>query len=164
MNTECSSIQDWVNRQYGGPAPLYERGPDGKIDQKLYPKPAKCFSPPSPREEPFAPNDGADDGILAAYQHSDGYMLNGKIQAGKWQEGVLGIDGFRLDEAKGLPPSVTAAWARARPGLNYAEVYDGDPATLSRFVVEAGLPVLDFTRHFAYQGSFAGGAVVFAGG
>ena len=96
-------------------------------------------------------NDGPDDGILASYQHTNGYMLNGKIQAGKWQESVLGIDGFRLDEAKGLPPSVSAAWANARPGLNYAEVYDGDPGTLGSFVEHTGMAVLDFTRHFAYQ-------------
>jgi len=144
-------IQDWVNRQYGGPAPLYERGSDGKIDHNLFPKPAKCFSPPKPRDTPFAGDDGPDDGMLAAYQHSSGYMLNGKIQAGKWQEHVLGIDGFRLDEAKGLPASVSSAWASARPGLNYAEVYDGDPATLGRFVAQTGMPVLDFTRHFAYR-------------
>src|ERR1700733_8293271 len=25
------AIQDWVNRQYGGPAPLYERGANGEI-------------------------------------------------------------------------------------------------------------------------------------
>ncbi len=144
-------IQDWVNRQYGGPAPLFEKGADGKIDRALFPKTEECFSPPKPRDTPFAANDGADDGMLAAYQHTDGYMLNGKIQAGKWQEHVLGIDGFRLDEAKGLPPSVTSAWNNARPGLNYAEVYDGDPQTLERFVAETGMPVLDFTRHFAYR-------------
>ena len=144
-------IQDWVNRQYGGPAPLFERGADGKIDRALFPKTTDCFSPPKPEDTPFAENNGANDGILAAYQHTDGYMLNGKIQAGKWQEHVLGIDGFRLDEAKGLPASVTAAWNNARPGLNYAEVYDGDPQTLGRFVAETGMPVLDFTRHFAYR-------------
>jgi alpha-amylase len=144
-------IQDWVNRQYGGPAPLYERGPDGRPDHNLFPKPKECFSPPQPRDIPFAENDGADDGILAAYQHSKGYMLQGKIQAGKWQEQVLGIDGFRLDEAKGLPPSATSAWCKARPGLNYGEVYDGDPNTLAYFVEQTGMPVLDFTRHFAYR-------------
>lgn len=144
-------MQDWVNRQYGGPAPLYERGADGKIDRSLFPKTAKCFAPPKPRDTPFAANNGADDGMIASYQHTKGYMLNGKIQAGKWQEQVLGIDGFRLDEAKGLAPSVTAAWAKARPGLNYAEVYDGDPATLAAFVQQTGMPVLDFTRHYAYR-------------
>jgi alpha-amylase len=144
-------IQDWVNRQYGGPAPLLERGADGKIDQKLFPKPKECFSPPAGSDIPFAGNDGPDDGILASYQHTNGYVMNGKIQAGKWQESVLGIDGFRLDEAKGLPPSVSAAWANARPGLNYAEVYDGDPATLGSFVGQTGMAVLDFTRHFAYR-------------
>jgi alpha-amylase len=145
-------IQDWVNRQYGGPAPLYERGADGKLDHNLFPKPAQCFSPPKPRDTPFAGNDGPDDGIIVSYQHSNGYMINGKIQAGKWQQQVLGIDGFRLDEAKGLSTSVTSALAKARPGLNFAEVYDGDPATLSRFVEETGMAVLDFTRHFAYRG------------
>lgn len=146
------AIQDWVNRQYGGPAPLYERGADGKVDQNLFPKSTRCFCPPCPADTPFSPDDGASDGILVAYQHSNGYMLNGKIQAGKWQQDVLGIDGFRLDEAKGLPPSVTTAWANARPGLNYAECYDGDPGTLAWFVEQTGMPVLDFTRHYAYRG------------
>lgn len=144
-------IQDWVNRQYGGPAPLYERCADGQIDTALFPKLKQHFSPEAGVDKPFAQDDGANDGILPSYQHTNGYMLNGKIQAGKWQESVLGIDGFRLDEAKGLPASVSAAWSNARPGLNYAEVYDGDPATLQSFVDQTGIPVLDFTRHFAYQ-------------
>lgn len=144
-------IQDWVNRQYGGPAPISERGADGKVDPTLFPKPKECFAPPASPDVPFAPNDGPPDGILASYQHMNGYMLNGKIQAGKWQESVLGIDGFRLDEAKGLPPGVSAAWGNARPGLNYAEVYDGDPATLAGFVQQTGMAVLDFTRQFGYR-------------
>jgi alpha-amylase len=144
-------VQDWVNRQYGGPAPLYERGADGKVDATLFPKPKECFAPPARPDTPFAGDDGPPDGILASYQHTNGYMLNGKIQAGKWQESVLGIDGFRLDEAKGVPTNVSSAWANARPGLNYAEVFDGDPATLGSFVQQTGMAVLDFTRHFAYR-------------
>ena len=144
-------IQDWVNRQYGGPTPMYERGADGKADTALFPKPQSCFSPPNPRDTPFAGDDGPDDGLIVSYQHTDNYMLNGKIQAGKWQEDVLGIDGFRLDEAKGLPPSVASALARARPGLNYAEVYDGDPSVLDRYVRETDMAVLDFTRYYAYR-------------
>ena len=112
---------------------------------------------------PFAGDDGPNDGILASYQHTNGYMLNGKIQAGKWQESVLGIDGFRLDEGKGLPPASVTAWANARPGLNYAEVYDGDPATLASFVQQTGMAVLDFTRHYAYQAVSQGAPVVNAG-
>ena len=112
-------IQDWVNRQYGGPAPILERGADGQIDQTLFPKSKECFAPPAAPDVPFAGDDGQPDGMLASYQHTNGYMLNGKIQAGKWQESVLGIDGFRLDEAKGLPPGVSAAWANASgQGLN----------------------------------------------
>lgn len=144
-------IQDWVNRQYGGPTPMYERGADGKADTALFPKPQSCFSPPNPRDTPFAGDDGPDDGLIVSYQHTDNYMLNGKIQAGKWQEDVLGIDGFRLDEAKGLPPSVASALARARTGLNYAEVYDGDPSVLDRYVRETDMAVLDFTRYYAYR-------------
>jgi hypothetical protein len=143
-------IQDWVNRQYGGPAPIFERGADGKIDKTLFPKTQNCFASSTKQDIPFASNDGPPDGILASYQHTNGYMLNGKIQAGKWQESVLGIDGFRLDEAKGLPASVTKAWADARPGVNYAEVFDGNPATLGNFVQQTGVAVLDFTRHYAY--------------
>ena len=144
-------IQDLVNRQYGGPSPLYEKGADGQIDVTLFPKLKEHFSPHAGEDTLFAQNNGANDGILPCYQHTNGYMLNGKLQAGKWQEIVLGIDGFRLDEAKGLPVSVSTAWSNARPGLNYAEVYDGDPETLQRFVNQTGMAVLDFTRHFAYR-------------
>jgi alpha-amylase len=145
------AIQDWVNRQYGGPSPLYERGANGQIDQTLFPKLGNHFSPSAPADTPFAPDNGTNDGILASYQHTDEYMLKGKIQAGQWQASVLGIDGFRLDEAKGLPTSVTVALNKARPGLNYAEVYDGNPATLASFVRQTGMAVLDFTRYFAYR-------------
>lgn len=144
-------IQDWVNRQYGGPAPLYERGANGQVDQALFPKETGCFSPPAGQDTPFEGDDGANDGILVSYEHTGGYMLNGKIQAGKWQETVLGIDGFRLDEAKGLATGVSAALNRARPGLNYAEVYDGNPAALGSFAGQTGMAVLDFARHFAYR-------------
>jgi alpha-amylase len=144
-------IQDWVNRQYGGPAPLYERGGYGQVDQTLFPKPAGCFSPPAPPDTPFEANDGSNDGILASYQHTADYMLTGKIQAGLWQASVLGIDGFRLDEAKGLPLRVTTAFNTARPGLNYAEVFEGNPDILSDFVRQTGIAVLDFPRYYAYQ-------------
>ena len=46
-------IQDWVNRQYGGPAPIYERGTDGQVDIALFPKPTDCFAPPKPHDIPF---------------------------------------------------------------------------------------------------------------
>lgn len=150
-------IQDWVNRQYGGPAPMYERGADGKVDQTLFPKLNNCFSPPKLDDIPFETNNGPNDGILASYQNTGGYMLKGKIQAGQWQAAVLGIDGFRLDEAKGLPPSVTIAWNSARPGLNYAEVYDGNSADLANFVRLTSMPVLDFPRYYAYQNVSRGG-------
>jgi hypothetical protein len=143
-------VQDWVNRQYGGPSPLYERGANGQVDLTLFPKLNSCFSPPAPADTPFAANNGGDDGILASYQHIGGYMLKGKIEAGQWQAEVLGIDGFRLDEAKGLP-SVAVALNNARPGLNYAEVFDGDPALLASFVQQTGMAVLDFTRYYAYH-------------
>jgi hypothetical protein len=152
-------IQDWVNRQYGGKAPLFERGADGQRDETLFPKPQSVFSPPAPADIPFQGSNGDPDGILASYQHSSGYMLNGKIQAGKWQESVLGIDGFRLDEAKGLPVEVVRGWNNARPGLNYAEVFSGDPSTLASFVAQTGMPVLDFTRHFAYVNVSSGGSL-----
>jgi alpha-amylase len=144
-------IQDWVNRQYGGPSPLYERGANGQIDQALFPKANNCFSPPAPPDNPYESDNGPNDGILASYQNTNGYMLNGKIKAGQWQAAVLGIDGFRLDEAKGMPASVAIAWNNARPGLNYAEVFNGDPNALAGYVQETGIPVLDFTRHYAYQ-------------
>src|ERR1700733_14391290 len=47
-------IQDWGNRQYGGPAPLYERGTDGKVDPTLFPKPKDVFAPPMKPDAPFA--------------------------------------------------------------------------------------------------------------
>jgi alpha-amylase len=144
-------IQDWVNRQYGGPAPLYERGADGQIDKTLFPKLADCFSPPAPADVPFEGNDGSNDGILVSYQHTADYMLHGKIQAGLWQAAVLGIDGFRLDEAKGIPAAVTNALHTARAGVNYAEVFEGDPDLLASFVRQTGIAVLDFTRYYAYQ-------------
>jgi alpha-amylase len=78
-------------------------------------------------------------------------MLDGKVQAGRWQAHVLGIDGFRLDEAKGLPAQVSRRFNDARPGLNYAEVFEGNPAALASFVQQVGMPVLDFPRFFAYR-------------
>jgi alpha-amylase len=144
-------IQDWVNRQYGGNAPLYERGADGKPATTLFPKTTKCFTPPAAGDNLFSYDNGPNDGILASYEHTNNYMVNGKIQAGHWQASVLGIDGFRLDEAKGMPPWVAAEWNRARPGVNYAEVFNGDPAVLNSYVQQTGMAVLDFTRHYAYQ-------------
>lgn len=150
-------IQDWVNRQYGGPVPMYERDANGQVDKTLFPKLSNCFYPPAPPDTPFQSDNGPNDGILTSYQNTSGYMLKGKIQAGQWQAAVLGIDGFRLDEAKGLPVSVAVAWNNARPGFNYAEVYDGNPADLANFVQQTGMPVLDFPRYYAYQAVSRGG-------
>lgn len=144
-------IQDWVNRQMGGPAPMYERGADGTVNKSLFPKFPACFAPPSKLDVPFDPDNGANDGILVSYGALNGYMLKGKQQAGRWLDAALCLDGFRLDEAKGLSPAVSRALTLARPGHNVAEVYTGDPTELQRFVKQVGMPVLDFTRHFAYR-------------
>ncbi len=146
------AIQDWVNRQYGGPWPLYERNAAGQIDKTLFPKWPACFAPPSALDIPFSQNNGSNDGILVSYNALDSYMLEGKMQAGRWIDNALGVNGFRLDEARGLPVAVSKALNTGRPGVNYAEVYTGDPTELGRFVQQTGMPVLDFTRHFAYVG------------
>lgn len=138
-------LRNRVDRQYG-PAKL----PILESDPKVFPKTADCFVPPQPWDTSLKPENGANDGMIVSYLGTNGYMLKGKIQASHWLHEVLGLDGWRLDEAGGLAPSVIRAFNEAQPGFNFAEVWEGNPYALVEDAKQIGMPVLDFPGFYAY--------------
>ncbi len=99
----------------------------------------------------------------------------------QWMVQTIGVDGFRLDAAKNMPPWVLNFYDRAvydssfrtllngsqEPIFGFSEVYDGDKGLLQQYVrkdinpadpgtVGGNRDVLDFPLFFALQGNLTG--------
>ncbi|MCU1227018.1 MAG: Alpha amylase, catalytic domain protein [Edaphobacter sp.] len=144
---------DWPIRQYGGDAPLVEKGASGRIDQTILHKPASCFLPIVVRDAAFDSQADVPDGTEVSYQGSlpRGYMLQGEMQSGCWTRRRLGWNTFRGVEFKAESGETAEALVSTPVGQNFAEVFTGDPSELNRYVRQTRIPVLDFTEHFAYR-------------
>jgi glycosidase len=97
----------------------------------------------------------------------------------QWMVQVMGVDGFRIDAAKNMPPWVLNYYDQAvfresphsllngsqEPIFGFSEVYDGDTNLLQQYVnksdngpnvVGGDRDVLDFPLFFALQGNLTG--------
>ena len=147
-------LEDAVVHQYAGALPIYERGPDGKTDPKLFPKMPSCFVPQVAVDNVFDRDGNEPFGQMVSFQHSKppGYMFEGTVQAMQWRKSRLGLDGGRYDDTKGENASVVSGMIHRVGGWWFGECFTGDPSELERWVSESGgIPTLDFTLHYALK-------------
>ncbi len=134
-------------------------GADGKSRIGRFPKTDSCFVGAPPRV-------GVDDvpdqngnfafGDMASYQHSEpaGYMHDGAVAAALWIQRATGIDGWRIDDAKGTyAPVIFDLLHEAELLQTYAfgEYFDGAPGPVANWVrgyMRDRCGVMDFATKF----------------
>jgi alpha-amylase len=149
----------------GGAAGVYRYlAADGKSQTGRFPKDPGCFRGPPPRrpEDPVpVPRFDYPFGDEFVYVHArpQGYTRDGMVAFGDWLTRSLDIQGYRIDDTKGMATSFVHDWMTARSmGGRFcvSEYFDGDPANLGWWVHASGMggrsAVFDFTLHFALQG------------
>lgn len=156
---------DVVLHQYdGGNNGTYKYlGADRKTLNGRFPKEAPCFvgSPPRVPADPVAnPQGNFGFGDMAAYINSKpkGYMMNGAIDAADWLTRTLDLQGYRIDDVKGMAvPAVRQLLDSKSMAGRFAvgEYFDGNPSSLQWWVWNSGMggrcKVFDFTLHWTIQ-------------
>jgi alpha-amylase len=156
---------DVVMHQYdGGDNGTYRYvGADGKTPNGRFPKHPSCFvgAPPRVAVDPVAdPEGNFAFGDMASYMNStpQHYMLNGAIDAADWLTRTLDVQGYRIDDVKGMAVLAVSQVLDAKSMANrfvVGEYFDGNPASLHWWVWNSGMAgrcnVFDFTLHWTIQ-------------
>jgi alpha-amylase len=87
-----------------------------------------------------------------------GYVRDGLVDAGDWLTRAIDLQGYRVDDVKGLAPSFVSDYLnskRMRGGFAVAEYFDGNPGALNWWVWQSGMggrsTVFDFALKFVLQ-------------
>ncbi len=156
---------DVVMHQYdGGDNGSYRYlGADGKTLNGRFPKHPSCFvgNPPRVEVDPVAnPQGNFGFGDMASYINSTphGYMLDGAIAAANWLTRTLDVQGYRIDDVKGMAvQAVREVLDSESMAGRFAvgEYFDGNPAALQWWTWGSGMAgrcqVFDFTLHWTIQ-------------
>ncbi|HEY4011823.1 MAG TPA: hypothetical protein VGM06_00685 [Polyangiaceae bacterium] len=139
-------------------------GADGKTKNGRFPKRPGCFRGPPPRRpaDPVpVPSADFPFGDEFVYVHCEppGYTQNAMIAFGEWLTRSLDIQGYRVDDTKGMAVAFVHDWmtSGAMAGRYcVSEYFDGNPDALAWWVHGSGMDgrsaVFDFTLHWALQG------------
>ena len=148
----------------GGSNGVYRySGAGGAAKIGRFPKDPGCFRgrPPRRPEDPVpVPRVDSPFGDEFVYVNCEprGYTRNGMVAFGDWLTRSLDIQGYRVDDTKGMAVAFVRDWMTARSmGSRFcvSEYFDGDPASLEWWAHDSGMggrsAVFDFTLHFALQ-------------
>jgi alpha-amylase len=151
---------DTVPHQRSGGADFVYRypGADGAPGTGRFPKDKLCFVPNVPRD-PIAGPVGDDfafgDELAPVNARPPGYVMHGLIDAGDWLTRTLDVQGYRVDDVKGLAVEFVRTWLTSKAmATRFAvgEYFDGNPQTLNWWVWESGMMgrcnVFDFSLRF----------------
>jgi alpha-amylase len=156
---------DVVMHQYdGGDNGTYRYlGADGKTLNGRFPKHPSCFvgAPPRVPVDPVAdPEGNFGFGDMVSYLHSTpaNYMLDGAADAADWLTRTLDVEGYRIDDVKGMAiqPVRQLLNTKAMAGrFAVGEYFDGNASALHWWVWNSGMAgrcnVFDFTLHWTIQ-------------
>jgi alpha-amylase len=169
---------DVVMHQYdGGNNGTYRYlGADGKTLNGRFPKHPSCFvgAPPRVTVDPVAdPQGNFGFGDMVSYLNStpQHYMLNGAIDAADWLTRTLDVQGYRIDDVKGMAVQAVRQLLDAKSmasRFGVGEYFDGNPASLHWWVWNSGMAgrcnVFDFTLHWTIQAMCNNSSNWFMGG
>ncbi len=166
-----------LHQYYGGSNGTYKYlGADGKTLDGRFPKHPSCFVGPPPRVpvDPVAnPQGNFAFGDMVSYMNSTpkGYMLDGAIDAGDWLTRTLGVDGYRIDDTKGMAVQAVRQFLESKSMANkfaVGEYFDGNPSALDWWVENSGMGgrsnAFDFTLHWTIQAMCNNSSRWFMGG
>jgi alpha-amylase len=169
---------DLVMHQYdGGDNGTYRYlGADGETFNGRFPKHPSCFvgAPPMVEVDPVADSEGNFAfGDMVSYIHSTptNYMLDGAVDAADWLTRTLDVEGYRIDDVKGMAilpvrQVLTAKSMRARFAVG--EYFVGGASALHWWVWNSGMAgrcnVFDFGLHWTIQAMCNNSSRWFMGG
>jgi alpha-amylase len=156
---------DVVMHQYdGGNNGTYKYlGADGKSLNGRFPKHPSCFvgNPPRVPVDPVAnPEGNFGFGDMVSYINSKpkNYMLDGAIDAADWLTRTLDVQGYRIDDTKGMAVAAVRSMLDSKSMAGrfaVGEYFDGNPSALHWWVWNSGMggrcQVFDFTLHWTIQ-------------
>jgi alpha-amylase len=138
-------------------------GSDGKTSNGRFPKHPSCFvgAPPRVPVDPVAnPEGNFGFGDMVSFIHSkpENYMLGGCIDAADWLTRTLDLQGYRIDDVKGLAVEAVKKILDSKSLASrfaVGEYFDGDRSALHWWVWNSGMGgrcnVFDFTLHWTIQ-------------
>jgi alpha-amylase len=143
----------------GGVDYMYRyQGAGGAPSIGRFPKDKFCFFPNVPRDPiagPASTDFGFGDELAPINARPPGYVLGGLIDAGDWLTRSLDVQGYRIDDVKGLAVEFVKRWLTSKSMAGkfaVGEYYDGNPQTLNWWVWESGLmgrsSAFDFALRF----------------
>jgi alpha-amylase len=153
-----------LHQYYGGNNGTYAYlGADRKTRDGRFPKHPSCFvgAPPRVPVDPVAnPEGNFAFGDMVSYINSTpkGYMLNGAIDAGDWLTRSLDIEGYRVDDVKGMAVTAVRPFLESKSMAGrfaVGEYFDGNASALHWWVQNSGMGsrcnAFDFTLHWTIQ-------------
>lgn len=138
-------------------------GASGRMRNGRFPKHPSCFVGPPPRVpvDPVAnPQGNFGFGDMVSYINSTprGYMLNGAIDAVDWLTRSLDLQGYRIDDTKGMAVEVVRLLLDSKSmtkRFSVGEYFDGNPSALHWWVWNSGMAgrcnAFDFPLHWTIQ-------------
>jgi len=147
------------HQRSGGHKYVYVYDATGGPEAGRFPKHPECFYPNVPRD-PIAgpvPDDFPfGDELCPINAKPPGYVMNGLLAAGSWLTRSLDVQGYRVDDVKGMAVEFVHKFLTSDAmAANFAvgEYFDGDPQTLNWWVWESGMMgrcnAFDFSLRFA---------------
>jgi alpha-amylase len=139
-------------------------GADGKSLNGRFPKSPGCFvgdAPRVPRDPiagPVSTDFGFGDELAPVNAIPKDYVMQGLIDAGDWMTRALGIQGYRIDDVKGMAVAFVQRWVNSKAmaaNFSIAEYFDANPGTLNWWVWESGMAgrcaLFDFSLHYTLK-------------
>ncbi|MFN3588037.1 MAG: alpha-amylase [Spirosomataceae bacterium] len=74
----------------------------------------------------------------------------------KYYKNVMKFDGWRFDYVLGFSPDVIKKWMESVGGYAVAELWDGNPDVLERYVNQTGIRVFEFSTFYALEQALDG--------
>jgi alpha-amylase len=156
-----------LHQRDGGNNGVYQYlGADGVTHDGRFPKQHGCFvGDPAhgyvgrdPLPGPVADDYAFGDELAPINAVPKDYVRNGLVDAGDWLTRALGVQGYRVDDVKGLAVDFLRGWltSKAMAGkFGAGEYYDGNPDTLNWWVWQSGMSgrccAFDFALHFVVR-------------
>lgn len=153
-----------AHQRMGGNNGIYRYlGADGKTKNGRFPKDPGCFLGDSGGRVPRDPIAGPvefdyafGDELCPVNAVPKDYVMNGLIDAGDWLTRSLDLQGYRIDDTKGLAVEFVSTFLNSKSMHNkfaVGEYFDGNPDTLNWWVYHSGMngrsATFDFQTHFA---------------
>ena len=141
-----------VLRSWTGFAP---KGADGKVGSGRFPRTWRDFHPNETEPDRNGPYHQKEFGEDYAFRGDNDYVRKSFIAWSQWFAAQTGVDGYRLDDIKGMEPDFIHDFVTGSDPKLWAvgEFLDGDPAKVMGYLHGTGdaLHLFDYPLYFAIR-------------